>query len=265
MKKPDFFHWVLFVVFFSPYTTPSIIFAQAHPEMLDVSIDKGWHQTLDLYFDYYRGNVNQTNVSSSLTSSYHAGKHESMLEGSFWFGYFDREPVLNQINFTARHVRSLGKNLNSSPWSADIWAQVQQDNLIALDNRLASGVGIRREFVTGGGPDDPYDLYLATGFFHEQERFKAASQRDRTRIRWGNYITQTWEPNDAWLINLGLYLNVDTADPTGFRQLVLIDLLYAVGDSIYLSSKTLSRYDSKPGLGVQKFDLFTIFGLTYEF
>jgi hypothetical protein len=235
--------------------------AQAHPEWIDISDQHGWHFTADVFADYYSGNVNQSDFSVNLTTSYHKARHESMLEGFFVLGYFDGEQWVEQSNLWARHVQQLGK----SSFSFDVYGQYQKNTLIGLVDRKAFGSGMRREFFTKGGEEDPFDLFVATGLMYEKERFEVLVREDASVMRFANYVTATWEPNDAWLINVGAYLNLNPSKLSDYRQQLALEMLFQLGDGLFLSTKSRTQFDSQPGVGIKKFDMFHIIGFGYSF
>lgn len=239
------------------------VFSQAHPELLAVEKNKGFHYTFNGSWDLTGGNNSMSNLSINPTVSWHKGKEEIVFEGFYIWGSWDNEEWLDQRSYSIRNIYEITERID-----LDLYAIYQKDNIILLDSRILSGTGIRYQLFTSNVLEQSsVDVFTGTGLAYEKESFKPVltPNVETQLIRWASYFTLLWNYNERYQVSLSSHFQSNTASFSDFRNIVQLDASHIFTSVLSVVYSFRLRYDNEPIVGIKSTDYFGTVGFQLAF
>ena len=205
-----------------------------------------------------KGNTDTTNYSGGLRVQY-----DNNLSYAVWtdfsgsYGEANGEENTNKTNAHARLIHKLyEKNLN---W--EVFVQSETNKFTNIDEKYLSGGGLRYDFF-----DEDYgDLYFGLGGFYERINYTTTIDPSESNARMNSYIAYTLKfGDDAELAYVGYY-QPKFEEFSDYIISNAFGLKIHVYKELFLSFIMYYDVDSKPAIGVKKYDYTQKTSFVWEF
>jgi hypothetical protein len=205
-----------------------------------------------------KGNSDTTNYSAGVRLQYDDNSSYAIwTDFSGSYGEANGEENTNKTNGHIRYIHTLyEKSLN---W--EVFVQSETNKFTKIDEKYLSGAGLRYDFFH----DNYGDLYLGFGGFYERINYTTTIDPRETNARMNAYIAYTFKlGDDAELAYVGYY-------QPKFEEFSDHIISNAFGLKIHVYKKIFLSFimyydaDSKPAIGVKKYDYTQKTSFVWEF
>lgn len=237
------------LLFITHLLTASAVYGQVNIESsrLPQNSEDGIYITSELGYDVKRGNTDVTEIKSGLRADYIQGKHHLFLSSKYEYGESSSVDFKNSIYAHLRHTYMFLPN-----FGLEEFIQTQSRKFNELKLRQLFGLGSRFE-VKG----DLFVFAVGFGGMFEYEDL-TTDDDDLWIIRSTNYVSLRHKlgdknaPIQAYAIS---YYQPLISDVQDYRVLMDVGLEYSFLKIFIISNSFGGIYDTRPPIGVGKFDL----------
>lgn len=227
---------------------------------VEIGQKPGLSNTLEAALETTRGNSDTDNYKASFRTTYdNAYDHVAWAEISGAYGKANGQENTNKLFSHVRYIHALTEEIVRG----EIFAQVQKDEFKRINSRVLGGGGVRFKI---------FDLlqnskgYLGIGAFYENIRYKSSLlDPSENNLRVNSYFAYTIDLNENSSVAYTLYYQPKADDFNDNIQSHDIELKLNIYKDLFLKFTVSYDRDTKPPMGIKKYDLTQNTSFIYNF
>lgn len=238
-------------------------FSQVNTEALRKDNFNGFNFRIGFGTKFKSGNSESSQFSGGLRCDYLYNDIYTFCVLNSEYGDSKSGKFTNKGFVHLRTIFSLDKT-----YDIEAFTQEEYDEFILLNKRFLAGSGMRFNLINSVDSIQKSQKYLfsiGSGAMYEYEKINQDIDPISKTVRWTNYISLAYKPENNLRLILTSYYQPSLKDFKDFRILSDASLEVGITKSLKFLTKLVYRYDNQPPIGLKKYDLDLQNSLTLEF